>query len=343
MKASGGTHIISVAVIGLGYWGPNLVRNLSACSRVRLARLCDANPARLDFVGAQFPYATRTLDPGDVFADASVDAVAIATPVSTHYDLARAALGAGKHVLVEKPLAASASEAAEIVALAREVGRVLLVDHVFLYSPAVQKMAELVALGEVGEVLFFDSVRINLGLFQNDVNVIWDLAPHDLSIIDHLVGRAPHSLVAVAASHAGNRLEDVAYLHLDYGDNLLASVHVNWLSPVKVRQFLMGGSRRSVLYNELDISERVKVYDRGIDVSNDPEGIRRFRISLRSGDVVSPRLEPAEPLRNMVEHFADCIENGATPVSGGEQGLRVVRILEAAQASLKSGGMRVSV
>jgi predicted dehydrogenase len=282
-------------------------------------------------------------DVQEVLGDDSVDAVAIATPVATHYELVKAALRAGKHVLVEKPLAASASEAAEIVALAREVGRVLLVDHVFLYSPAVQKMAELVASGEVGEVLFFDSVRINLGLFQNDVNVIWDLAPHDLSIIDHLVGRTPNSLVAVGASHAGNRLEDVAYLHLDYGDNLLASVHVNWLSPVKVRQFLIGGSRRSVLYNELDISERVKVYDRGIDVSDDPEGIRRFRISLRSGDVVSPRLDPTEPLRNMVEHFADCIENGASAVSGGEQGLRVVRILEAAQASLARGGTRVSV
>jgi predicted dehydrogenase len=343
MKASGGTRVISVAVIGLGYWGPNLVRNLSACSRFRLAQLCDANPARLDFVGVQFPSATRTVNAGDVFADTSVDAVAIVTPVGTHYDLARAALEAGKHVLVEKPLAACASEAAEIVDLARRVGRVLLVDHVFLYSPAVQKMAELVASGEVGEVLFFDSVRINLGLFQNDVNVIWDLAPHDLSIIDHLVGRTPDSLVAVAASHAGNRLEDVAHLHLDYGNNLLASVHVNWLSPVKVRQFLIGGSRRSVLYNELDVSERIKVYDRGIDVSSDPEGIRHFRISLRYGDVVSPRLDPTEPLRNLVEHFADCIENGATPVSGGEQGLRVVRILEAAQASLKRGGVRVSV
>jgi len=335
--------MISVGVIGLGYWGPNLVRNFNLSPRARIAWLCDVNQARLDEIGLQCPAAARTTTADDVLADAAVDAVAIATPVATHYALVRAALQAGKHVLVEKPLAGSVAEGTELLQQAAQAGRTLLVDHVFLYSPAVRKMADLVRTGEVGDILFFDSVRINLGLFQHDVNVMWDLAPHDLSIIDHLIERAPQSVVAVGASHAGNRLQDVAYLHLDYGDNLLASVHVNWLSPVKVRHFLMGGSRRSVLYNELDLSERLKVYDRGIDVSKDPKGIREVLVSYRSGDVVSPRLDTSEPLRYLVEHFAECIENGVRPVSGADQGVRIVRILEAAQQSLSEGGKRVNI
>jgi predicted dehydrogenase len=335
--------MISVGVVGLGYWGPNLVRNFNAAPRTRVVWLCDTDRARLAAVGEQFSGAARASSVRDLLADPSLDAVAIATPVATHYQQVKMALLAGKHVLVEKPLATSTAEAADLVALAKRLDRVLLVDHVFLYSPAVRKMVELVRGGEVGDVLFFDSVRINLGLFQHDVNVLWDLAPHDLAIIDYLIGRPPHSVVAVGASHAGNHLEDVAYLHLDYGDDLLASVHVNWLSPVKVRHFLVGGSRRSLLYNDLDLSERLKVYDRGIDVSRDPEGIRDVLVSYRSGDVLSPRLEATEPLRALVEHFADCIEHGVAPTSGGEHGLQIVRILEAAQGSLSQGGARVTL
>ena len=334
---------IEFAVVGLGYWGPNLVRNVASCRRTRLAAMCDASPARLEAVGDGFPAARRCTDPRVLFADASVDAVAIATPVGTHFALAEAALRAGKHVIVEKPMAASSAEAVKLVALAREAGRVLLVDHVFLYTPAVRKISDLFHSGDLGDVQFFDSVRINLGLFQHDVDVVWDLAPHDLAIIDHLVGRAPMSVVAVGTAHTDSGLADTAYLHLDYGDRLLASVHVNWLSPVKVRHFMIGGTRRSVLYNDLDQSEKVKVFDRGIDVSKDPEGIRQVLISYRSGDVVSPRLEPTEALRNLVEHFADCIEGKSQPVSGGEQGLRVVRILEAAGKSMAAGGARVAL
>jgi predicted dehydrogenase len=333
--------MISVAVIGLGYWGPNLVRNFSAARCAHVVWLCDVNRTRVDEIGDQYPSAARTTRVEDVLSDRSTDAVAIATPVASHFALVKAALQAGKHVLVEKPLAASVAEATELAELAARLRRVLLVDHVFLYSPAVRKMAELVRAGDVGEILFFDSVRINLGVFQHDVNVVWDLAPHDLSIIDHLIGRPPLSIVAVGASHARNGLQDVAYLHVDYGDNVLASVHVNWLSPVKVRHFLVGGTLRSVLYDELDISERVKVYDRGIDVSADPEGVREVLVSYRSGDVVSPRLETTEPLRYLVEHFADCIAGRAEPISGAEQGVRIVRILEGAQESLFAGGVRV--
>ena len=333
--------MISVGVAGLGYWGPNLVRNFNACAHTELAWLCDSDPDRLEAIGRQHPGVRRSTRFEELLADERLDAVAIATPVATHHRLAKAALLAGKHVLVEKPLTASAAQAAELVALAGEVERVLLVDHIFLYTPSVAKMAELVRRGEVGDILFFDSVRINLGVFQHDVSVLWDLAPHDLSIIDHLIGREPESVLAIGASRTVDGLEDVVYLHLEYGNGLLASLHLNWLSPVKVRHFLAGGSRRSILYNDLDASERVKVYDRGVDVSADPEGIRDVLISYRSGDVVSPRLEATEPLFRLVEHFADCIERGIAPISGGEQGLRIVRILDAAQQSLSRGSERV--
>ena len=335
--------MISVGVVGLGYWGPNLVRNLNACPDTHLAWLCDTKADRLQAVGNQYPAAKQTASFSDLLDDDKVDAVVIASPVGTHHQLAKAAMERGKHVLVEKPLAASVAEAEDLAAVAARHQRVLLVDHVFLYSPSVRKMADLIRNGDVGDVLFIDSVRINLGIFQQDVNVIWDLAPHDLSIIDYLVGRGPRSVVAAGASHAGKGREDVAYLHLDYGNNLLASVHVNWLSPVKVRHFLIGGQRRSVLYNELDISERVKVYDRGIDVSEDPEGRRQTLISYRSGDVLAPRLDSAEPLGFLVSHFAECIEKGTEPISGVEQGVRIVRVLEAATRSLAQGGTRIDL
>ncbi len=335
--------MITVGVVGLGYWGPNLLRNVTASPRSRLAWLCDANPTRLAAIGQQYPASKCTADVAELLDDPTLDAVAIATPVPTHYGLARQALEKGKHVLVEKPLAASVAQAEELVALAKQRQRVLLVDHVFLYSPAVQKIAQLIRDGEIGDILFIDSVRINLGLFQHDINVLWDLAPHDLSIMDYLLDKPPRSVSAVGASHTANGGEDVAYLHLHYDDDVLASLHVNWLSPVKVRHFLIGGSQRSILYNDLDLSERVKVYDRGVDVHADPEGIRQTLISYRSGDVVSPRLDATEPLFNLVEHWADCIEQGVKPVSGGVQGLRIVRILAAAQRSLSHGGNRVLI
>jgi predicted dehydrogenase len=328
-------------VAGLGYGGPNLVRNFNASPRIEVTWLCDSDPVRREAIGRQYPDVRQTTAFAELLADARLDAVAIATPVATHYELARAALRARKHVLVEKPLTAATAPAAELVALAREGERVLLVDHIFLYTPSVAKMAELVQTGEVGDLLFFDSVRINLGIFQHDVSVLWDLAPHDLSIIDHLTGREPESVMAIGASRTVNGLEDVVYLHLEYGNGLLASLHLNWLSPVKVRHFLAGGTRRSLLYNDLDASERLKVYDRGVDLSADPEGIRDVLISYRSGDVVSPRLDATEPLFRLVEHFADCIEHRAQPISGGDQGLRVVRILDAAQQSLSRGSQRV--
>ena len=334
--------MLRVGITGLGYWGPNLARNVAACPRTELAALCDRDVDRLDRLGAVHPTARRHTDAAGLFADDEVDAVAIATPVGSHFALARAALEAGKHVLVEKPLTASSDEAAQLRDLAAAQGLALMVDHVFLYSPPVMKLVELHASGELGDLLFIDSVRINLGLLQEDVNVLWDLAPHDLSIIDRLLGRAPVGVVAAGTSHAPSGLASVAYLHLDYGD-MLASVHVNWLSPVKIRHLLVGGSRRSVLYDDLNGSEPLKVYDRGVDVSCDPEGRRAALVSYRSGDVISPNVDRSEPLQNMISHFAQCVETGEEPVSGAEQGLRVVRILEAAELSLAKGGSYVEV
>lgn len=337
--------MLKIGIVGLGYWGPNLARNVATNQRTELSALCDADPARLQAVAAQYPAPAQYTSVEALLQHPDLDLVAVATPVASHYDLARAALLADKHVLLEKPFTATSEQGEALIDLAQARGLHLMADHVFLYSPAVRKLAELVRSGELGRLLFIDSVRINLGLFQHDVNVLWDLGPHDLSIVDFLVGREPKSVVAVGASHAGNGLQNVAYLHLDYGDELLVSIHVNWLSPVKVRHFMIGGSRKSVLYNDLDPSERVKVYDRGIevDVDEDPDGRREVLVSYRSGDVVAPRLERAEPLGKLIEHLADCVEYDITPVSSAQQGLRVVRTLEAAEQSLAKGGTLVEL
>jgi predicted dehydrogenase len=248
-------------------------------------------------------------------------------------------------VLIEKPLAASVHDAEQLVAAARQYERVLMVDHTFVYSGPVQKIKHLIDAGELGDLFFVDSVRINLGLFQHDVNVVWDLAPHDLSILDYLVGRLPRSLSAFGACHAQQmgEIEDVAYLNLDFNDGLLASFHVNWLSPVKVRHFIIGGSRKSVVYDDLEPMEKVKVYDRGITVSGDVEARRGVLVGYRTGDVWSPNIPHSEPLAKMVSHFAECIREGTTPVSDGEAGLRVVRILDAAQRSIKAQGGRITL
>ena len=333
-----------LAVIGLGYWGPNLVRNFYAHSGCRLKTCCDVDLRRLDAARADYPTIDLCDDPREVLADPQITGVVIATPVETHYRLAKAALLAGKAVLIEKPLTADIAQAAELVALADERGLTLMVDHTFIYSPAVTKIKQLFDGGELGELLFIDSVRINLGLIQPDVNVLWDLAPHDLSIVDYLLGRLPRSVSACGAAHAGRLQEDVAYLNLDFGGGLIANLHVNWLSPVKLRYTMFGGSRKSVVYNDLETAEKVKVYDRGVDVrGDDPDSRRRRLVDYRTGDVWSPHLSREEPLARVADQFIECLTRGVRPASDGQAGLRIVRILDAARRSLGEQGARVAV
>ncbi len=332
------------AVIGLGYWGPNLVRNFNSVVGRNLCACCDLNTARTQALARQYPDLNLINDAGQVLSDPSIDAVAVATPVNTHYPLVKAALDAGKHVLVEKPFTASVDQAEELIELSERRGKVLMVDHTFLYSPVVRRIKEIVESGQLGEFLFIDSVRINLGLFQPDVNVVWDLAPHDLSIVDYLVGRLPRSLSAFGAAHAGNGIESVAYLNLDFGDGLIANFHVNWLSPIKVRHTMLGGTKKTLVYNDLDPIEKIKVYDSGITVrEGDFEGRRRMQIDYRTGDVWSPHVSNQEPLSTMVSHFVECVEKGAAPMTDGRAGLRIVRILGAAQKSIKAQGGRITL
>jgi predicted dehydrogenase len=331
---------LRIGIVGYGYWGPNLVRNFSSSPLSEVAAVCDANPARLDAV-RQVHGSCPCVESLDQLLQIPLDAVAIATPVSTHAPIAQRCLEAGLHVLMEKPLAANTAEAEQLVALAGRQQRVLMVDHTYLFSNPVRQIKALVESGELGELYYVDSVRINLGLFQKDVNVLWDLAPHDLAIVDHVLGLDARSISAWGCGHVHAEMEDVAYLNVDYGDAMLANFHVNWLSPVKVRQMIFAGSRRSVIFNDLNPTEPVKVYDRGIELGTDAPERHRLLVGYRTGDVWSPHIEPNEPLQAVVRHFAECIRDGAVPLSDGAAGLRVVRLLEAATRSIRAQGGRV--
>jgi predicted dehydrogenase len=289
------------------------------------------------------PQAGTTTSFDEVLADNNVHAVAIATPVGTHAKLVRAALEAGKHVMVEKPLADSVADAQTLLRVAEENNRILMVDHTFLYSEPVRRIKALIDSGELGEIYYIDSVRINLGLIQNDVNELWDLAPHDLSIVDYFLGRMPRSVSAIGTCHTGCGVEDVAYLNLDFGQELIATFHVNWLSPVKIRHMIIGGSKKSLVYNHLDPVEPIKIYDRGVSVTDSPEARRGLLISYRTGDVWSPHIEQGEPLAEVVRHFAHCIRTGETPLSDGRAGLRIAQVLEASERSIKAQGGRITL
>lgn len=332
---------ITVGVIGCGYWGPNLIRNFAENEAAELRWVCDADARRLEKIARRYPSARTSTEVRELFADASLDAVVIATPVATHYAFARAALEAGKHVLVEKPFTASVREAEELIALAEARGLALMVDHTFIYTGAVRRIKELVTSGELGELLYFDSVRINLGLFQHDVNVVWDLAPHDLSIMDHVVGREPVSLMATGSCHIQPGLENIAYVQLRFDDSMIANFHFNWLSPVKIRRTLIAGSRRMIVYDDIEPTEKVRVYDTGVDrnaTGADEEETYKTLVSYRTGDVWVPKLDPTEALRYVCAEFLEAIKSSRPSVSDGAAGLRVVRLLEAAQASINEGG-----
>lgn len=330
--------MIRIGVIGCGYWGPNLVRNFSESEAFELVTCCDLDPKRLLRIGRRYPALHLTKEANVILEDPTIDAVAIATPLRTHYELAKAALEKGKHVFLEKPMAATAEQASELVELAEKHDRKLMVDHIFVYTSAVRKIKELIDQGELGEVYYFDSVRINLGLFQHDVNVVWDLAIHDLSIIDFLFQRNPSSISALGVCHTGvNGHENIAYVALMFEDTVIAHIHVNWLAPAKVRTTLIGGSKKMIVYDDTEPSEKLKVYDKGIQLTQG-EGIYKTLIDYRTGDMYAPKLDQAEGLKTAVDHFADCILHHKMPLTDGRVGLRIVRILEAIQRSMKNQG-----
>lgn len=333
---------INIGVIGYGYWGPNLVRNLMETEGVRVASCADTRPDRRSLAKQRYPAVTVTADGETIIDDPKIDAVVIATPLSTHHALAKRALEQGKHVLVEKPLTRTAAETEELIQLADANGLVLMVDHTFIYTGAVRKMKELITNGELGELYYFDSVRVNLGIFQHDTDVLWDLAPHDLSILTHLIRPYPRYVSAVGADHVGSGYADMAYLTIFFDDRFLAHSHVNWLSPVKMRQILIGGTRRMLVYDDTEPSEKVRVYDSGIKVTTQ-EGIYATLVDYRTGDMWAPKLELREALSVECEHFVDCIRLRKKPITGGEAGLAVVRLLEAASKSLAAKGRRTAI
>jgi len=336
--------IVNVGVVGYGYWGPNLVRNFMAlpADKARVTTVCDARPERLAAASRVYPALTITQDYGAMIGDPHVDLVAIATPVSSHYSLAERALRAGKHVLVEKPLTASVAEAEALVKLAASVDRKLFVDHTFVFTPAVCKMRELAENGSMGELLYYDSTRINLGIFQHDVDVVWDLVPHDLSILDYLLGGVmPTSVACTGVAHYGE-LADLAYVTLMYPNGFVAHVNVNWLAPVKIRQILLCGDKQMMVYDEHTVQEKVRVYDRGVRVKSS-EDLYQKLVEYRDGDMFAPRLPNTEALAAEVTNVVDAIRGTAKAVVDGAAGLRVVRVLEAATKSMNEGGGPVSM
>ena len=330
----------TIGVIGCGYWGPNLLRNFAENEAAQLRWICDTDEARLAAMGRRYPAAQTTTDYQKLFADAELDAVAVVTPVATHFSIAKAALLAGKHVLVEKPLTATVREAEELIELAEKQRRTLMVDHTFVYTGAVRKMKEILAGGGLGDLLYFDSIRINLGLFQRDINVLWDLAPHDLSIMDYLIERQPIGLSALGSCHIEPGIENIAYMVMKFDDDFIAHFHFNWLAPVKIRRTLIAGTRKMILYDDIEPTEKVRVYDKGVDTNrnSDREANYQTLISYRTGDILAPKLDATEALHYVVAEFLDSIRGAHRPLTDGDAGLRVVRILEAAQHSIKEGG-----
>lgn len=331
--------MVRVGVVGFGYWGPNLARNLREAAGGHLAAIADSRPERRALAAKKHPGVPLYADAGELIASADVDAVAIATPVSTHFELGLSTLKSGKDLLVEKPLAGSAAEAARLVEMAERDGRVLMVDHTYVYTGATDKIAQLIDSGEIGDVCYYDSIRINLGLYQDDVSVVWDLAVHDISMLQFLLRRRFETVQATGGRHLGSARESVAHLTLGLAGGVQAHVNVSWISPVKIRQTILVGDRKMVLYDDLEPDEKVKVYDRGItfDAERRPSILPEYRI----GDMYAPRIDRREPLARVCEHFIECVEQRRRPLSSGLEGLEIVRVLEAADRSLAEHGRQV--
>lgn len=333
----------TVGLIGCGYWGPNLIRNMNALPDVRVKYACDTNPQRLKYIGDQYPDTDLTKNPADIYGDKEVDAVLIATPVSTHYALADEALSAGKHVFVEKPLVAAVADGKALVEKARKKKRTLMVGHTFVYTPQVRKIKEIIASGDIGKVNYVASRRLNLGLLQKDINVAWDLAPHDLSIILYLLGETPVSVNCTGCGFVGEAVEETVVLSMKFANGEFAVVHNSWIDPRKVREMTIVGSNRMIVYNDMEPLEKIKIFDKRVDVPPHYDTFAEFHYSYHYGDVYSPYLKQVEPLRTECAHFIDCIKTSAVPDSSGEEGLKVVKILEAAEESLRNGGVEIAI
>jgi predicted dehydrogenase len=336
-----GNDLIRIGVLGYGYWGPNIVRNFRGQEKCRVVTVCDQSPKALQRVRQSYPDMHVTSDCNELLRATDVDAIAVITPVATHYELAKAALQNGKHVFVEKPFTCTSAQAEELIELADRKNLKIMVDHTFLFTGAVKRICQFIEDGTLGDLYYYDSTRVNLGLLQHDVNVIWDLAPHDLSIMNYLIKEKPEAVVATGESHVNN-VADVAYLTLYYPRKIIAHVNVNWLSPVKVRTTLIGGEKKMLVWNDLEADEKIKIYDKGVQTSNG-EGTYKLLIGYRSGDMWAPRIEQLEALRVEASYFVDCILNDKKPFNDGIAGLEVVRILEAADQSLQEKGKLVQL
>ena len=333
---------LRVGFIGYGYWGPNLVRNFAELDEAEVVAVSDSVEGNLKKAAARHPQAKTTADYREILSDPSVEAVVIATPVGTHAPIALDTLRAGKHVLITKPITSTSAEADSLIAEAEKRKLVLMVDHTFVYMGAVQKVRDIVKSGDLGELYYFDSVRVNLGLYQADVSVLWDLAVHDLSIIDAWIGRKPRAVSCISVAHLAGHPPDVAYLTLLYDDNLIVHVHVNWLSPVKVRRILVGGSKKMIVFDDLDPVEKIKVYDRGVTERSDLVGTGAIPLAYRrTGDVWMPQFDLTEALRVEAKHFISCVREGAKPITDAHSARQIVRIIEAAELSAKEGGRSV--
>jgi predicted dehydrogenase len=328
--------MVKFGVIGYGYWGPNVVRNLDRLEEADVIAVCDKSPAARRKVAKAYPDVRVTDDAVELMSSTEIDAIAVVTPVWTHYELAKAALQNGKHIFVEKPFTSNAAQAQELIELAARKNLKIMVDHTFLFTGAVQKIKQLLREGALGKLYYYDSTRVNLGLFQHDVNVVWDLAPHDLSIIDYLIQQTPEAISATGQTHL-NGHEDVAFLTLYFPDKVIAHINVNWLSPVKVRTTLIGGEKKMLVWNDLEADEKIKIYDKGVNIKS-REGLYNLLVHYRSGDMWSPQIEQVEALTREMAYFVECIVKDKKPMNDGEAGLRVVRMLEAANASIRKRG-----
>jgi predicted dehydrogenase len=333
------SNVVRVGVIGYGYWGPNIVRNLNALDTAQVEMVCDRSTAALARARKAHPNARTVSDAAEILTSSQIDAVAVITPVWAHYELAKRALENGKHVFVEKPFTASSAQAAELIEIAERKNLIIMVDHTFLFTGSVRKIRELTESGALGDLYYYDSLRVNLGLFQHDISVIWDLAPHDLAIMDYIIKTDPEAIVATGEKHL-NGVEDVAFLTLYFPQNVIAHINVNWLSPVKIRTTLIGGKKKMLVWNDLVADEKIRVYDKGVQIASG-EGLRDLLVSYRTGDMWAPQVEQLEALHVELSYFADCVLNNRKPFNDGHAGLRIVRMLEAAEGSIRGRGALV--